>query len=276
MNAKRTARASRRAIHAAPRRVKSPWIWAVLGALLGTFAVLLLLAPARWLATLVAHVSHDQVLLTDTEGSVWSGAGTLVLSGGAGSRDHTQLPGRVHWTLRPMRTGLHATLRADCCTPAQPVTLQARPRWLGIDLKLGDSHTRWPASVLVGLGTPWNTIQPKGQLELQTQALAFDLRPRQLRMSGQAELTAHDLASNLSTVQPLGTYRITFQGSDALTLTLATLSGDLLLSGSGSVVAGHLRFRGEASAREGMQAELANLLNIIGSRQGNKAIMSFG
>jgi general secretion pathway protein N len=37
-----------------------------------------------------------------------------------------------------------------------------------------------------------------------------------------------------------------------------------------------LRFTGEASAEEGSESALTNLLNIIGRRQGGKSLLSLG
>jgi len=49
--------------------------------------------------------------LADARGTVWSGSAVAVLTGGAGSRDATALPGRLGWTLRPHGLGLELKLR---------------------------------------------------------------------------------------------------------------------------------------------------------------------
>lgn len=261
---------------AAARRPRSPWVWAILGATAGVLAVVLMLAPARWLAVALARSSDGMVTLTETDGTIWTGSGVLAFTGGTGSRDYTRLPSRIHWTLRPALLGLNAAVTADCCTPQQPVALRARIRWLGADVDIADSRTVWPAAMLAGLGTPWNTIRPKGQLTLDTHTLGLALRPRSVTLSGHAELTAQDMSSNLSTVRPLGTYVLELRGGETLTFALRTLEGSLQVSGNGSVVAGNLRFRGQAEAADGMEAQLSNLLNLIGSRRGRQAIISFG
>ena len=56
----------------------------------------------------------------------------------------------------------------------------------------------------------------------------------------------------------------------------ATMEGALQLSGSGRWVGSRLRFTGEASAAPGQEAQLANLLNLLGRRQGNRALISLG
>ena len=263
--AQRTAPASR-----------APWGWALAGALIGALIVLVSQAPARWLAGGLARATGGMVLLTEPQGSVWTGSARLVLTGGAGSQDSTALPGRVHWRLSPALTGVRAQLRADCCTREAPLALKASPRWGGARLTLADGQSQWPSALLTGLGTPWNTIQPEGELSLDTRGLAVQWLAGRLQVDGRAEATARHVSSRLSTLRPMGSYRLTMTGGDAVALELSTLEGSLRLSGSGQWVGGRLRFAGEASAAPGLEAQLANLLNIIGRRQGDRAIISFG
>ncbi|MBV8249557.1 MAG: type II secretion system protein N, partial [Comamonas sp.] len=54
------------------------------------------------------------------------------------------------------------------------------------------------------------------------------------------------------------------------------LSGDLQLSGQGRWVDSRLHFNGEAAASPEREAALANLLNILGRRQGTRSIITFG
>ena len=119
-------------------------------------------------------------------------------------------------------------------------------------------------------------LQPEGELSLDTRGLAVQWLAGRLQVDGRAEATARHVSSRLSTLRPMGSYRLTMTGGDAVALELSTLEGSLLLSGSGQWVGGRLRFAGEASAAPGLEAQLANLLNIIGRRQGDRAIISFG
>ncbi|MBY4599013.1 type II secretion system protein N [Ottowia caeni] len=255
---------------------RPPWGWALSGALLGLLIVLLAAAPARWLASAVARGTAGMVQLQDSQGSMWSGSARLVLAGGEGSQGSTALPGRVHWRLGPSGLGARARVTADCCTPGTPLDLQVAPRWGGVRLKIADSRTQWPASVLTGLGTPWNTVQPQGELTMSTQGLSVEWLAGRTTMEGGVEITARHMSSRLSTLQPMGTYRIKLAGGDTPLLDLTTVEGALRLSGQGQWVGSRLRFTGEASAAAGMEAQLANLLNILGRRQGDKAIISLG
>lgn len=258
-----------------PRTPATPWGWAVAGAGAGLLLAVLLFAPARWLASAVADASGEHVLLLDARGTVWNGSAQLVLAAGTGSQDATRLPGRLAWQLGPRLWGLDLRLHAGCCTPA-PLRLQLRPRWGGGSLKLGDGQSAWPAELLAGLGTPWNTVQPAGQILLSSQDLRLDLVAGRLSVSGSARLEAMDLSSRLSTLRPLGSYRLTLQGGDNTTLDLATLRGSLQLSGQGRWVGSRLRFEGKAQAAPEREEALSNLLNIIGRRNGAQSIITLG
>lgn len=259
-----------------PRRRRDvPWSWAAGGAIAGALLALILFAPARWLADAVATASRGQVLLAQPRGTVWNGSARLVLTGGQGSTDAAALPGRVAWHLLPAWDGASARIAADCCT-AQPLALRAQWRLAGWRLRLGDGRSQWPATVLAGLGTPWNTLQLDGEVRLATQGLSVEWVEGRPRIAGRAELEALRMASRLSTLRPMGSYRITLQGGTQATLRLDTLEGSLQLSGTGQWVGEHLRFRGEASAVAGSEGALANLLNIIGRRSGERSLISIG
>jgi len=253
-----------------------PWRWALAGALLGLAFTLLTQAPARWLAAGVASASGQVVQLADAQGTVWNGSARLLLSGGAGSRSLTALPGRVRWALRPAWGGLQAQVRADCCTPAGPLAARIRARWDGAQVQMADGQTLWPAQLLAGLGTPMNTIEPQGELALSTQGLSVEWFAGRLLLQGRAEFTARHMTSRLSTVAPLGSYRMVLAGGSTPTLELSTLEGALQLAGSGQWAGPRLRFTGQAWATPGMEAPLGNLLSLLGRMQDGRAQISIG
>ncbi|MFZ4622696.1 MAG: type II secretion system protein N [Rhodoferax sp.] len=257
----------------------SPWGWAATGVLLGLLVSTLAFAPANWLAGLLRQASGGRLLLEDARGTLWRGAARLTLTGGIGSLDAASLPGRVHWQLRPSLTaggaGLALALQADCCLP-QAWVWRVLPRWNGLQIAVSDHQSQWPAQWLAGLGTPWNTLQLQGQLALGTQALSLSWASGRLQVTGAAQLEAQHLSSRLSTLQPMGSYRLALSGGQHPELLLSTLSGSLQLSGRGEWVGGKLRFVGEASSAPESQAALSNLLNIIGRRSGARSIINVG
>ena len=255
--------------------LSAPWRWAWAGALVGLLLTAVIQAPARWLTTLLQQTSQGRVVFDDAQGTVWSGSARLTLAGGAGSQDAATLPGRLTWHLRPTASALRVDLQADCCMP-QAWRLSLRPHWGGAQLTLADSQSQWPAKLLTGLGTPWNTVQIEGQMNFSSQGLELDWNAGRLGVTGQARLDALQLSSRLSTLKPMGSYRVTVTGGTAPSLQLETLKGSLQLSGTGQWVGAKLRFDGEASAAPERLDALSNLLNIIGRRDGARAIIKVG
>ena len=258
-----------------PSAPRSAWGWALAGAALGVLPAVVVFAPAQWLARAVEQASQGRVQLLQARGTVWTGSAQLVLTGGPASQDRAALPGRLDWQLRPGLTGLGVQLHASCCTP-EPLQLQARARWTGPLVLFKDGQSQWPAAVLAGLGTPWNTLQPQGQLAVQTRGLSASWAAGRLTLAGQAQVDARAMSSRLSTLRPMGSYRLVLAGGETPTLTLSTLDGHLQLSGSGQWVGQRLRFAGEASAAPEREAALSNLLNIIGRRNGARSIITVG
>ena len=254
-------------------RQASGWALATTGALLGLLLGLVWFAPARWLAAAVAH--SQVVQLESPRGTLWRGSARLWLVGGAGSADRAVLAQRIHWQLEPSWRGISLVLQADCCTP-KPLRLTLGWTDAGPGLKLDDASSRWPAEVLTGLGTPWNTLQPAGRMVLQTQGLALGWRDQRMQLSGSATLELQDLSSALSTLQPMGSYQVKLAGGEQPALSLSTLRGDLLLSGQGQWRPQGLQFRGEARAAPGREDALANFLNIVGKRDGARTLISLG
>ena len=253
----------------------APWGWALSGGLIGLALALVFFAPAAWLAAALQAATQGQVQVIEPRGTLWTGSGRLLLAGGSGSRSSAALPGRIEWTLRPAWVGLSLKLDAACCTSTP---LQARMQW-GWDaqvLRFDNSSSTWPTAMLAGLGTPWNTVQAEGSLQVTTQDLSIERVSGRLILGGSAQLCAMDVSSRLSTVRPMGSYQLRLAGGAVPTLELTTLSGTLKLSGKGNWVGPRLRFSGVASVEPEMSGAFTNLLNIIGRRQGAQSIITLG
>jgi general secretion pathway protein N len=254
------------------------------GLVLGALLALLLRAPAAWLGRWVAQVSNGHVLLLEARGTLWDGSADLVLTGGPGSRDASRLPSRLHWQLglAPWtERSLQLRLRADCCIPGE-LPLRLQPGWGRLMVALPtrpEPLLRLPAAWLSGLGTPWNTLQLGGQLRVSAQDFQLLRQGSAWKPSGLLNLDLNHLSSRVSTVSPLGSYRFALmsQGDAPTQLILSTTEGALLLQGQGQMGGGSpMRFQGEAMAAPGREAALNNLLNIIGRRQGERSLITFG
>jgi general secretion pathway protein N len=260
----------------------APTRWAVAGALIGIVVGLVVFAPAAWLASAVASATQQRLLLADARGTLWSGSAVVVLTGGPDSRDAASLPGRLQWTLGFKGLGFDLQAQHACCLNGS-VLLQIRPGfgrtaytlvppagWVG----------QWPSAWLGGLGTPFNTLQLGGSIRLSSPGLALESVQGRWRMTGRADVELLNASSRLSTLDALGSYRLSINGDPAAAgtsqLALSTLEGALRLSGSGSWGPAGVRFNGEASAAAQNEAALSNLLNIIGRRQGARSVISIG
>ncbi len=252
--------------------------WAICGAVLGLLLGLLLFAPAAWLGGMLASVTNQQLQLADARGTVWRGDAQLVLSGGQGSQDRVALPGRLEWELSPTLRGVQLSVRAACCTP-QPLQLTLQPGWRRVQVLVADGMSEWPSGLLAGLGAPWNTVQPQGVLQLRSEQLSVEWVEGRVSVAGGARLDALGMSSSLSSLRPIGSYRLSLAGSANRappTLQLQTIEGSLNLVGSGQWTGSHWRFQGEASAAPEREQALGNLLNMVGRRQGARSVISLG
>ena len=260
------------------RKAVARWGWA--GLVFGGVAALVAFAPAAWLADAVAARTQHRLLLADARGTVWNGSALPVLTGGLDSRSATMLPGRTSWKIGLRGLALELRVRQPCCINEELVLL-LRPGLgrLSVQMMPGSGQLgEWPAAWLAGLGAPWNTLQLTGTLRLSSSGLTVDTAAGRWNLVGQADLDLNNVASPLTTLDRLGSYRVHLSGVNAgpPALTLSTLDGALLLSGTGQWTGSQFRFRGEARAAPGAEGELDNLLNFFGRRQGALSLISIG
>ncbi len=235
----------------------------VLAAVLAAALTVVVRAPAAWLGDWLQ--SHGRLRLVDARGTLWNGSAMLGLSDG---RQITLVPGRVAWRLE-LGALVSGRVAARLAHPwlAAPLSLS-----LGAGTTaLSAGSAELPAAALAVLGAPFNTLRPGGALELRWSD--FELRGGAL--AGELRVDWRAAQSALSTVAPLGDYRLSVRGEgDRARLRLDTLSGPLHLQGNGSLGAGRLRFEGLASAEPQMRAALNGLLGVLGPRAGDNAVLS--
>ena len=256
--------------------------WAAAGIVVGVLLALLAFAPAAWLASAVASATQQRLLLADARGTIWTGSAVAVVTGGAGSRDASSLPGRLGWTLRPHGLGLQLELQHACCLNGS-VAVQVRPGISRTEYTLVPPQGwvgQWPTAFLGGLGTPWNTMELGGTARLVSPGLRIESVEGRWLVDGRADLELLDVSSRLTTLESLGSYRVGVSGDAAnpgiSALSVSTTDGALKLSGNGTWGPAGVRFRGEARASALEEAALSNLLNIIGRRDGARSVISIG
>jgi len=244
--------------------------WLIVG-VLACAVTLLVLAPASWVTPYVAQASDQRVELIGAAGSLWHGEATLMLSAGpdTGARgpdapSPTLLPGRIVWhtAFWPLWRGhLHSEIMQTAAMP-HPIELDLNLH----QATLTGGSLMVPATLLAGLGSPFNTLDLKGDMRL-------DWTPCRVlgeQAYGQLNLTLTDLSSRVARVSPLGSYRLNIElNGSSSALTLATLRGPLLLEGHGQATPNTFNFDGTARAAPGFADGLTGLLNILGAPRGN-------
>jgi general secretion pathway protein N len=226
----------------------------VLVAMLAAAATVLVRAPAAWVGDWLQ--AHGRLRLLDARGTVWSGSAMLALSDG---RRLAILPGRIAWRI-DVASLAAGRLFARIDHPWSTTPLAVSAAAAGVSLNAGSAQL--PASSLAALGAPFNTIRPGGVLDLRWTDLAL----RGEAFAGDMQIDWRDAQSALSSVAPLGSYRVRISAGR---VRLETVSGPLHLEGSGTLRGLHLSFRGVASAEPQMRPALNGLLGVLGPRSGS-------
>jgi general secretion pathway protein N len=258
--------AGERCMKALLRGLRAALPWLVSGGL-AIAVTLLVLAPAAWVAPYVAQATQGRARLIDADGSLWNGSAALALTPGADPDGATVLPGRLEWhtAFWPLLIGrLDVRVRQTEAMP-DAITLEAGLR----QGRLSAGSARLPASLLTGLGAPFNTLDLQADVRVQWN----DWRWFGQQGFGHLNVTVADATSRVSTVRPLGTYQAEIEAQGArMALTLSTQKGPLMLTGHGGFGAGGSSFTGRASAAPEARENLAGLLNLIGRQLGDGSV----
>ncbi len=220
--------------------------------------------PASWVASRVAQSTGQKVLLANSTGTLWQGSAELVLM--SGPEAIGRFPGRLRWHLVPHWKGLAFEL--DCTEQgilAGPIS--GTLGWSGGHLEPGQLVL--PAHILMGLGAPFNTLHLEGVLTTHWDGLDWNYHNAAPSSLVSITVQAEQMRSRLSTVAPLGQYKLRIAwGPLGGKLDLETVTGPLMLSGQGSLVNGRLGFDGQATTSDALEPQLIGLLSILGKREG--------
>jgi general secretion pathway protein N len=238
--------------------------WGLL-AVLAVVVTVLAFLPAAWLGPIVERQTGGRLTLGDAQGTLWRGSAFVGGAPGEGGAVMPLLPGRFSWRLSPLvlfgQVGMDL---ANGQALAQPVRVSGS--WSQWQVSAGELLL--PAEGLSGLGAPLNTLAPSGAIRLSWNLLDIARQGQSVAVSGRTVLSLSDMGSRMSPIKPLGSYEMAmdWRGQQA-DLTLRTVRGALLLSGSGALENGRLRFSGQAAAADGYEDTLGNLLNLLGQRR---------
>jgi general secretion pathway protein N len=247
-------------------------------AALATLVMLVLQLPAHWASAALSQLTQGRVLLLEARGTLWHGSAFLALGAGPGGGPATAWQQRIQWQLAPSAlneiTLSLATAESKTLTP-----WVWHMRWVpsGWKIMAGDVDWRFPSQWLTGLGTPWNTIEPSGQVRIASPGWQWQQTGRSWQSQGQFTLTLLNFATQLSSLKPLGDYQLVIDATPNTHVDLKTLQGPLQLAGHGIWHDGKLQFDGEAWALQTQdEPVLSNLLGVLGTRNGSRAILKVG
>jgi general secretion pathway protein N len=244
--------------------MKRALLWTGLTVLAAALTVLVFL-PAAWLGPMVERQTGGRLTLGDAQGTLWRGSAFVGGAAGEGGAVTPLLPGRFSWRLSPLVLFGQVSMElANDKALAQPVRITGS--WSQWQVSAG--QLLLPAEGLAGLGAPLNTLAPSGVIKLSWNLLDIARQGQTVVMQGRTVLSLTDMGSRMSPIKPLGSYEMAmdWRGQRA-DLVLSTIRGALLLSGSGNLENGRLRFSGQAQAAEGYEDTLGNLLNLLGQRR---------
>ncbi len=213
--------------------------------------------PATWLDALLQHSTRNALAMTATTGTLWRGEGSLQALLPSGEAV-TLAP--VSWRIAPRELlALHLHLIMLSQQDEQPV--------LDASLSPGESRINkarleLPAALLGVLSPTLQAASLTGRLALQ----AEDLRLDRGHAAGNARVVWAAAGSNLSRINPLGSYELGLDGrGEGLSFHLTTLGGVLNLSGTGSWQPGtDGDFQITATPTESKRQDLAPMLRMLG------------
>lgn len=229
-------------------------------ALLGTIYLLFLIATAP--ASLLGRAIFlpPGITLEQLEGSVWQGAaGKVNIASNMGPIQIQDVRWTVQWPYL-----LRGELALKLETAAAAGSLSVARGFGGVRLLHAD--LAMPAADLAQILPPLGTWQPGGEVLFQSDGF----KPH-ASTPGAALVRWNNASLNLSPLQALGDYRLTFDSrAEKIAARLETLSGKLQLTGNGeySSAAG-LRFSGNARAEPVHAKELQALLDTLGQDRGD-------
>lgn len=219
---------------------------------------LLITAPASLLDRCLQYASQGRLLLANANGTVWNGSATPALRTQDGRL--IGLP-FLRWEIAvpPLFTGkIQTRLQWDDQPPAS--AMEAIFSFNRIELH--HALFQLPAQVLNEVSPMLKPAQFRGQIQIQYDHLVFSGSG----IDGNAVVDWRQASSALSSIAPLGSYRLALNGmGKRINIGLTTTSGILLLEGDGNWLAGQgLEFHGKAQASAGNYNNLTDLLHHLG------------
>lgn len=219
--------------------------------------------PASWFAWGLNQYTQGTVHLDPIAGSLWSGNGRLVIYY---PKTTPHDFGQAEWRINPLWI-FAGRVQLSLQTNYQDRQVKTTLGLASNSFMLKNTEADLPAALVAQIYTPLSLISPQGKVRISTSELI--VAPE--KMEGVATLEWQNAGSSLSSVQPLGDYRLDITGAEKnANLKLTTLRGDLEFTGQGQwqPQTGQVQINGSALPRA-RAGELESLLNMIGADLGS-------
>ena len=265
-----------------PKLPKLFWVVLLLAGLL----VIIRQLPVSWVSGVLASQTNCRVILQQPTGTIWEGSAALGFSEAnateGGCRPPASVTERFQWVSSCKITALSCGTEIAYAALDKPQRIE----WTLKKTQIAANEIKLPTNILEGLGNPWSTLRPRGELigrwtDLNlpgllgaASAIGSNGDPKG-GFSGVIRIIISNLSSPISPVKPLGAYEILANiGDDGLNWNVSTTSGPLLLKGQGDTKGG-MHFSGEASASPEAQESLIGLLSLLGKKDGDAYRLKF-
>jgi hypothetical protein len=237
------------------------WLYVVFG-LVFYLLFLIIQMPASWFAWGLNQYSHGAVRLDPLGGSLWNGNGRIAIYYPQ-TTPHDL--GTAEWNINPLWLFV-GRIQMHWKSTAQDTNIDMTIRLGREQVQLANTDTSLSAQAVTAFYPPATLVAPKGHVRLHAAKLSID----QTGVEGGGEILWQNAGSSLSSVEPLGDYRLEIVGEGkTANLKLSTVSGALELTGQGKwqLQSGQLVFTGAATPRT-RAGELETLLKLLGPDQG--------
>lgn len=232
--------------------------------ILAYFIFLISLTPASGLAWVISQQSDAALSLSQTQGTIWNGAGRIIVNAKHGQPIDA---GRINWHINPWGLLIGAiNIHVQAESSHRKIETSVSIRYGKI--QLADTKIELSAQGLKELFPVAALAAPSGVISITS--ARFGIKPNKL--SGKVEMLWRNASTAFLNNQTLGDYKLvaTADGSQ-LNLKLLTVKGVLDVNATGIwnlLASGELRLSGTAHARANAN-QLQPLLVLFGRDQGN-------
>ena len=216
---------------------------------------LIILAPAQLLAVLLNHYSQGKLSLVAPDGSAWRGSAHVIVNA-----DHHRIlnVGKISWDI-------HAVQMMAGKMGIQIIWNDTIPFWIFIEptrVRVERANLSLPAEILETFIPVIATAKLGGKIDIHCDYLSITSK----EIIGKIDMDWLNVTSQLSTLNPVGSYHVTWLVGNGAIQLKPIGNAPLILQGTGNIdLKQNVHFNGMASAQPEHQQALKQVLQMIGN-----------